>query len=258
MWCTVCQQDVPGVASLDDGKIRCARCGTSPDRPSSADEAEQVAEAAGDKRRTVPSGMELTPAETRRISWELDQDLEQAEALLRRLGQRPVAAGAPAQRPNVFRTDPSHLLSSASPSRRAATGAGGFVASFCCWSFLSLGLTCLVLGGVLLGWSYVEDRPELWRAGLPCALGGQTALLLGLVIQLEILVRNGRQMHDCLHALDQELGELRRTVTLIASSHASPSQSFYAHLAEGASSHILLADLKGQLDLLASRLSERA
>jgi hypothetical protein len=39
--------------------------------------------------------------------------------------------------------------------------------------------------------------------------------------------------------------------------HSAPAQSFYAHMAGGASPQLLLADLKGQLDLLAVRMSEQ-
>jgi hypothetical protein len=51
------------------------------------------------------------------------------------------------------------------------------------------------------------------------------------------------------------LDDLKQTATLLTTGHASPAQSFYAHMAGGAGPQILLADLKSQLDLLAVQMS---
>ena len=121
---------------------------------------------------------------------------------------------------------------------------------------LSLGLMGFVFGAVLVGWSFFEDRPDLWQLGLPFTLSGQAALIVGLAFQLDGLSRNNREAIASLNELDQQLDELRRTTSLLSTTHSSPSKSFYAHLANGASPNLLLADLKGQLDLLANRMSE--
>jgi hypothetical protein len=42
----------------------------------------------------------------------------------------------------------------------------------------------------------------------------------------------------------------------MSSTHSTHGQSFYAHMAEGASPHLLLADVKGQLDVIAMRLAQ--
>lgn len=114
----------------------------------------------------------------------------------------------------------------------------------------------LVFGAVLLVWSLVEGRPELWQFGLPFTLGGQAGLVLGLLFQLEVVWRNFRDTSRALDDLDEQLDELRHTTSILADSHSSPSQSFHAHMADGASPEILMADLKGQLDLLAARLQK--
>jgi hypothetical protein len=59
-----------------------------------------------------------------------------------------------------------------------------------------------------------------------------------------------------LQEIDHDISELKRTAMSLAST--SPSQTFYRHMAEGASPQILVSDLKGQLDLLTSRMLQDA
>lgn len=115
---------------------------------------------------------------------------------------------------------------------------------------------CLACGGVLLGWSLVTGRSELWNLGLPLALLGQAGLLVGLVLQLENLWQSNRETTHTLDELDEQLLELRHATTLLTTTHSTSAQSFYTHLAEGASPQLMLADLKGQLDLLAVKMAK--
>ena len=89
-------------------------------------------------------------------------------------------------------------------------------------------------------------------------LVGQAGFVIGLVLQLERLWHNSRATSSSLTQLDRQLSELRHATTMLSSTHSTPAQSFYVHMAEGASPHLLLADLKGQLDLLAQRMSRSA
>ena len=110
-------------------------------------------------------------------------------------------------------------------------------------------------GAVLLGWSFVAGRGELWSLGLPLTLAGQAGLVLGLILQLESLWQSNRDTSGTLNELDAQLRDLRHATTLLSTTHSSSAQSFYAHMAEGASPQLLLADVKGQLDLVASQLA---
>ena len=112
-------------------------------------------------------------------------------------------------------------------------------------------------GGVLVAWSLVAAREDLWPIGMPLALLGQAGLVLGLVLQLDGLWNSSRRTADSIEALDDELVRVRQATTLLASSHSAPAQSFYVHLAEGAPPQLLLADLKGQLDLLAEQMARQ-
>jgi hypothetical protein len=125
------------------------------------------------------------------------------------------------------------------------------------WLVISLGLMLFICGAVLLGWAVFADRAALWRLGMPLTLFGQATLIVGLVLHLDSLWTMHRQTSQSLRRLGGELKQLEHATTLLTSSHSTAAQSFYVHLAERASPHLLLADLKGQLDLLAVRLSQR-
>jgi hypothetical protein len=125
------------------------------------------------------------------------------------------------------------------------------------WLFLSFGLMAFLCGIVLLVWSVMAVRGDLWDLGMPITVVGQAALVLGLILQLERIWQGNRYTVDKLDHVDKQLDELRQTASIMGMSHSSASQAFYSHLTQGASPHILLADLKGQLDLLAVKMADR-
>ena len=128
--------------------------------------------------------------------------------------------------------------------------------AFLVWSCLGLGVMLLACGGVLLAWSYWAARPELWTIGLPIAIAGQVVLVIGLVLQLDRLWHSNRRQAAKLDTVDEQLHDLKSATALLGASHSSPSVSFYSHFASGASPHVLLTDLKSQLDLLAVKLGQ--
>jgi hypothetical protein len=81
---------------------------------------------------------------------------------------------------------------------------------------------------------------------------------LGLILQLDGLWSSSRKTEQALSELDGELRTVRQATTLLSTSYSGGAQSFYLHLAEGASPQLLLADLKGQMDLLARQMSRQA
>jgi len=122
------------------------------------------------------------------------------------------------------------------------------------WTALSLGTMAFVCGGILLGWSLYTDRNELWDIGMPIALCGQVALLIGLVLQLDRLWHDSRQAADKLDDVDEQIHQLKATTTMLGTTRGPSASAFYSHLADGAGPELLLSDLKGQLDLLAVKL----
>ena len=102
---------------------------------------------------------------------------------------------------------------------------------------------------------FVEARPELWQWGVPAALAGQGALLIGFVLQLDGVWQASRANTQQLAQNDIQLSGLAQSIQMLNVTQSGPSQSFYAHYAAGARPELLMADLRSQLDLLASRMS---
>lgn len=186
-----------------------------------------------------------------RDDWQLDEQIGAAERLLK--AYRPIGNDDAARmRSSSIAADATRANRRPSTNRRdESKPRGGWLA----WVFLLAGTTALVCGGVLVGWSYVGSRAALWNLGLPVLLGGQASLLLGIVLQVERMWRNGRLAAQRLAEVDRELVDLHQTTTLLGNTYGGGSSTFFAHLAEGASPHLLMADLKGQMDLLAMKVS---
>lgn len=257
MWCSTCQQDVPGRAANDSGSgLCCPRCG----RGLGGDRREPTGDAAAipEEKAAGEPGAGLPVYD----GWELDQQLRHAQSLLQtaRGGSRGREA---AYQQEVTRVDGPHVASrpwhpataaKSAQRKRAKSPQPSGAIGVLTWAVLSLGTMALACGGILLGWSLVTDRAELWGIGLPIALGGQVTLLLGLILQLERLWHDSRRASAKLDTVDEQLSELKTTTTLLGTTHSSSASTFYSHLADGAAPQLLLSDLKSQLDLLALKM----
>jgi hypothetical protein len=289
MWCSNCQQDVPSFVPADaKSAARCARCRRE-FAPSSIDFASAAVASSKDKTNapsgSLDCGIDLAamgsarprlvpPPPVEVNNWEFERDLRDAERLVKKIGVRHSAVAPTAPSPAAYlhsqHAQPAGWHASGKapvqPTAAPRTAARQKVAakatsrprrfSFFAWLALSLGLTTFVCGAVLLTISFVANRDDLWGLGLPLALAGQAGLVVGLVLQLDVLWQSNRETSDTLHSLDGQLGELRHATTMLSTTHSAPAQSFYAHMAEGAGPELLLADLKGQLDLLAMKLAD--
>jgi len=236
MWCSTCQQDVPGLASASS-TMRCSKCSqplTDGPQPALDDTA---------LRRLLT---DLPSAD----DWTLDAELRGVQRLVGSLRE----TSAPAAVHATHTTLPAWHVPP-QPAPREPVAEIRSTPHLAAWTILSLGLAVFACGGVLLGWSIVAERQDLWPIGMPLALIGQAGLILGLVLQLDGLWHTSRQAAQALTQLDGELANMRQATTLLSTSHAGGAQSFYMHLAEGASPQLLLADLKGQLDLLAQQMA---
>ncbi len=280
MWCKQCRQDVPAVAS-ERGGVRCVRCrneiefSPTPHRRDVAQFADfgLPLEGSTSIEDATKATMTMSPPPAADSLDDLDDWNISAE--LQRIRRRFDASSAadhpatavPAPHVNRFTIDESGrpqgasrhrqpLQTSAAHATNVAPGRKRRRASPLVWCMLSLGLMAFVCGGVLLGWSLATGRADLWSLGMPITLGGQFALLLGLLLQLEGLWEGNRNTVDKLDEVDVRLDDLKQTAALLSSSHSSPAQAFYVHMAGGASPHLLLADLKGQLDLLAVQMAK--
>jgi hypothetical protein len=265
MWCSNCRQDVPAIATPDDGKVRCTKC-RQQIASKSAGRSDPLASAsktpdespADETKGEIPAWafVERPPIDI--DAWQWDEDLLEAERLVRAYGPtREAPASQTAEHRHsttpTARVDRAHARDTA-PKRTASLRSPKF--AFLSWAVLSLGVMALVFGGVLIGWSFWSGQQQFWTLGLPFTLGGQAGLILGLVLQLDGLWQSNQDATVVLTDLDEQIDELRQATSLLTTSHSSHAQSFYFHLAEGASPHMLLSDLKGQLDLLAMRMAK--
>ena len=236
MWCSHCERDVHGKPT-GGGDMACAHCGTL----------------VADGLENVPSAafVEMMPEECGRMAWNdwsVDFEIARAEAALEstRYIERapPDHIGMPHQA-----TMPPSRPAAGAPVREPRPGIWA-------WSLLLLGVMGLSGGVVLVGCSFIPGRGNLWNAGLPVLLAGQVVLLLGLILQIERVWHNSRWAGRRLQDVDQQIEELNRSAALWTTTASPSATAFYHHLAHGASPHILLADLKGQMDLLAQRTAQ--
>jgi hypothetical protein len=240
MWCSTCQQDVPGVASPAGSGLRCSHCG----QPA------QHEPAGGGK--LDQAGLVRLLGDLQGDDWALEAELRGVERMVGSL--RATEPPAVIHPPHATPPGWNHRATQSSQdSSREAKPQSHFAA----WLVLSLGLAVFACGAVLLGWSFLGERQDLWPIGMPLALIGQAGLIVGLVLQLDGLWQTNRKTASALSQLDGELASVRQATTLLTTAQASGGQSFYVHMAEGASPQLLLADLKGQLDLLAQQLATR-
>jgi hypothetical protein len=260
MWCSSCQQDVPALGAASSGQLHCGKCGNVlASRQASGSAASGAA-------KSPASPFHASPADNRELEkrlaaaawadddWTLEAELRGVQRLLSTLQPHSGAATAlPHEQPPHWPPSPSTTTTPDARPANIQPPRGHAIA----WTILGLGLAVFACGAVLLGWSLVARRADLWPLGMPLALLGQAGLVLGLVLQLDGLWHSSRSTAAALNELDGELKNVRQATTLLSSTHSAAGQSFYLHLAEGASPQLLLADLKGQMDLLAQQMARQ-
>ena len=262
MWCKHCGQDVPAIQMVTPGSASCARCGGMFAREDGTAPSSRLADVAA-------RGVDLSAAAPDSIGypsfddWEIDQNYRQLQARVghwKRVGRPNKRGLRQAAFRDLRRMDAGHDLGA--PHKRRSQSA--VRSSFIGWTLLSLGLLAFVCGAALLGWSLVEhyfglgNQADLWNLGMPPIVAGQVVLLLGLVLQLERISHNSRNAVRKLDQVGSQLNQLERNTKMLHVTHGSASQAFYAHMTEQANPEFLLADLKGQLDLLAMTMAKRS
>jgi hypothetical protein len=257
MWCKNCRQDVPGLANANSAQLACARCGAvllGQGGPAHIVGVEEVAahgvDLAGRKRAPVKPPLAID-------EWEFDHDLRELQGLMAAAKAGQAAPLAPVVPAVGHLAHSSAAMHSGGYQTSAQSGTQRLRSPWFAWSVLMLGVLSFIGGGSLLGMAYAFDRDDLWTVGMPITIAGQVCLLLGLVLQIERLWQGSRYAADKLGEVDQRLADLNQATRMLGVTHGSASQAFYAHMSEGASPHLLMADLKGQLDLLAVRMSQR-
>jgi hypothetical protein len=137
------------------------------------------------------------------------------------------------------------------PSGRARRPDFGQIAA---WLIVFAGVLTLVGGLGVLGWSLAIGDAAYWELALGLTLGGQGLLIFGLVLAITRLWRHSRYSANKLQEVTTRLGQLQHTADSLLAKNSSGAPAFYADLVRGASPQVLLANLKGQVDQLATRL----
>lgn len=258
MWCRHCQQDVPAIAVSGERKYCCPRCGEGI-------AVEGPGESAAAKSTSKPSESVHVEESPFSDDWELDEQLRHIGRVLRIDKTQYKREQSGSQR-EVARLDRAHqkmeyfhapaAISAARECRSKSRPAADEVTfmGVLAWLVLSLGTAALICGGILLAWSIVAGRSELWKLGLPIAAGGQIALLIGLVLQLDRIWHDNRR---AVAKLDDELQDLKVNATHLGPMQGPSSGVFHSHLGGDDDPQALLRDLKSRLDLLAMKISEQ-
>jgi hypothetical protein len=124
------------------------------------------------------------------------------------------------------------------------------------FAWLVVVLSALVLSGGIGGiaWSLSSNEMQYWNLAAGLATGGQGGLILGLVMLIARLWRSSRYAAVKLQDVHARLGQVQHAAEAWNANRTSTAPAFYADLVRGASPHIMLANLKGQVDQLATRV----
>jgi hypothetical protein len=234
MWCSNCQQDVPAIARAGTNKLACSRCHATT-RPPHAVGISEAGIALDDAvaLEVVDSRPPLVANE-----WQLRR---RTRELGRKLRHEPAGAQRRVDGPqNLFadlaEQSASPIVDPSSYNRPAAT-------------------LPPASPEFMIAWSIAHGGSEFWDQALALTLAGQGTLIFSLVLVVSRLWRNSRHTSGKLHQVHTELGQLQRTADALSAMRSGGAPAFYAELVRGASPQMLLTNLKGQLDQLATRLN---
>jgi len=139
-------------------------------------------------------------------------------------------------------------------SIRSAEGRARNSVSWMISGLIFCGVFSFGLGLGLLVWSAAFQLPQPWQWGMTATIGAEGVLIVGLTWMAVRLWNNSRRVNRQLDGVDRQLNEIQELTGSLAGSHLSSSQQFYSHFSSSASPHLLVANLRGQVDQLASRL----
>lgn len=265
MWCSTCHQDVPGVANASGGRTVCARC-QQPIRSASSAHAGKICDE-GLALDEPAAKMAAAAPPLAGLDWKSNQASRRLGRQLRRpTAERPTAI--PPIQTKIRRFDtPQNLLYesdanvvpaftsfTAEPAQMPVPQARHAEASqVVTWLIVFAGVLALTGGLGLIGWSIGNGELRYWNEAIGLTLGGQGLLIFGLVLAVARLWRNSRYASNKLQDVQNRLTQLQHTADALTAMRGG-APTFYADLVRGASPQALLANLKGQLDQLATRL----
>lgn len=257
MWCSHCHQEVPAVASKAGGPQSCARC-----------------------QRDLKFTATSTPADTG-ISLEsfADQSFAVQESLvplddvvqaksrekLRRIGrqlrapyQHSFGLDAPPFWERVSLEAPAaspQLRGIAQQAQRENVESKHNGKSWLLSLLLAGGILGFVGGAAALLWSAAFNRVTVWQWGLTTTIAAEGLLIVGLTWMAARLWHNSRRLNHQLRGVDEQLEEIHELAGSLTARQLSSSQHYYHHFSQVANPHMLVANLRGQIDQLAERMA---
>jgi hypothetical protein len=269
MWCSTCQQETPGVVNAASRRIVCSRChnpvqkGKLPHNTRICDEGLAL-----DELTLVAAGSTTKAAPLRTDDWAAR---ERVRTVIRELRRPNPTISDLTHHASIdrFRFDPPHdlfgqieqatLPSLAAPVALPVTNATlqnqrSSSSQIVAWLIVLAGLLTLGCGVGLIAWSLLHNQMRHWNLAMGLAISGQGVLILGLVLVISRLWRSSRYAAAKLQEVHATVGQVQRASESLVAARGSSAPAFYADLARGASPHILLANLKGQVDQLATRV----
>lgn len=265
MWCSNCHQETPGVAHATSGRIVCSRCQRPEKRK--APHATRICDDGLALDEPTPARANASSAPFRADDWAARQRVRTVARELRR--PNPAAIHATNRvAADRMRLDPPHdlfiQLEQATAPGLAPTSLPSVTAiqqkhsdhtsQLIAWLIVVTGALVLSCGVGLIAWSLSNREMQYWNLALGLAIGGQGALVLGLVMLIARLWRSSRYAAAKLQDVHARLGQVQQAAEGWNANRASSAPAFYADLVRGASPHIMLANIKGQVDQLATRV----
>ncbi len=252
MWCKNCRQDVPAVSCVGDNCPSCLRCGAdfphtarTGNRPAVTQARARLAATRVQKKSPVEDTSFVCDAPVHSIraplstfdTWELAEQLRHVDRILS--GTRFATTCAT---PAVAETTPPP-----SPTPRTETRRGT-ARSHAAWAIVAIGAVALACGIILLCAGTFIAGPDWQSLGLPITLLGQVALLLGMMLQLDLVWQGKRDTASKLYRFQKRLVDLEALANELSPATPDAEPTPNAELE-------LVAELKSRLDVLSHRLN---
>ena len=262
MWCRDCQQDVPAVASSVNGPLVCSRCEASFDTGASFTSATSRPADSGVSLESIEERPNLEPPINPRESAQTQEQLRRIGRQLRTAYRHdpgftsppPVSNWGP-EALNLLDRDEQLRAVRRHAREKSSAHSRPTLVSRLISMLLVLGLAGFIAGASLLLWGTAFGLPKSWQWGMTVTFVAEGALIVGLTWMAGRLWRNSRYLNQQLVGVDQQLHDIEHLTGSLAASRMSGSQHYYEHFHQGASNHMLLANLRGQVDQLASRMA---
>lgn len=188
----------------------------------------------------------------------------EARLKLRRLGQKlqtpytqPISLAAPHfwERLTIDAPEISPQLRSIAKHAARSTDQQRAATNWLLGLILAVGVAALLGGATSLIWAAAYNRTYVWQWGLTITLAAEGLLIVGLTWMAARLWRNSRRLNRQLSHVDEQLDEIHSLAGSISAGRLSGSQHYYQHFSQVANPHMLVANLRGQIDQLAERMA---